>query len=93
LICDKYENSSSQSSGFSFRFQEGENIALSAWPFNISDELSAFFTNESNSDLSNTTSGASFTNDVFNFSEYDFNTIHSFQKFLPACARMLADGV
>ena len=79
---------SSESSGFSFRFKESKDITHSNRTFNVSDKLSVVFVNELNSDLSDTTTGSSLTNDISDFSKYDFSSIHVY-KLLPLYSKFL----
>ena len=78
----KYQVCSSESSGFTFGFEQSEDVALSNWAFHISDESSVLNTEEANLNLCNTSSGAcimsaggsltGFANDFFDGGVNDF---------------------
>ena len=47
---------SAESSGFTFGFEKSEDVTLSDWTFDVSDECSAVCTNEGDLNLCNTSS-------------------------------------
>merc|ERR1712147_106822 len=83
--CVHLNMSSSEPSGLSFRFKEGQDVTSSDWALDIPDKSTHVLANELNLHLSDSTTGTytikkkshtSFSDDLSNLSKCNFVAIH-----------------
>ena len=74
--CVHIDIGSSEPSGLSFGFKEGQDVTSSDWALDIPDKSTHVLANELDLHLSDSTTGTSFTNDLSNLSKCNFVAIH-----------------